>query len=974
MANTAETDMPYVRLGKSGLKVSKLILGCMGYGSPEWEPWVLGEAEGLEQIKAAYDLGINAFDTADVYSNGLSEVILGKAIKKFNLPREEIVVMTKVWGTVGRAGAPSMLFLASQEDLSKQRYTNQQGLSRKHIFDGVKKSLERLQLDYIDLLQCHRFDYNTPIEETMQALHDVVKEGYVRYIGMSSCYAWQCEDPLFPSSTSFGSLTYSSPVHLAVHKMQNYAREHGLTSFISMQNFYNAIYREEEREMVPLLQDLGVGMIPWSPLARGFLTRSIKVETERGKLDQTWSKLVNGDPDQDTFLVEINNRVSEIAKSKGVSMAQVAIAWALSKEFVTAPIIGTSSVEKLKDLVGGVHLKLTEEEISAIDKSYKARGISGKEKSPHHQNGVVHITTHRLFYIDLLNPQAYSLALNLSNVRHTEFYTGFLSSSSKVTLVLGPPGDSGGGDDDEPAPESTSPATSATTVTQPTTTSTSASGQQSSTRFFIEAWICPICSFSNPPSANEGRPKCQLCGVTRDPAAVPAARPAVPQPVLLAPTPIRPLSAMNVQDSPNSPVDAQPSATVNEGGSVACPACTFLNHVSMRLCEMCSTPLRAPRQQQSTATSSRAEAATGPTGDSARTSGGGSDPSTSTYGAVSRATTPAPGSEVIKISFRKGGDKVWYAVLKKTLLGKAWEGSPLDRQTQSATAGGSPSKSANVYSGIHGIMQAAESTARVENEALSVSLRDLEALMAKAKQMVQIAQTLNEKLTAQEEAQRALSPGPSSRATATTTVPEEATFIRSSMARLGLPSTAVTQDMVKDENQYIEGLAKELAGILTGSGRTSAGGGLMGEHNGIMGLDEVWCAWNRARGISLLPPSTLISVAPLLHLFTSPSIHQRTFKKSGVSVLHIPKYAHDAFSIRFLHMISETETGGGLGALSSVEVAREEGMSVGLAEEMIGAVEDDGEVLRDELVGYEPVRWYTASQFRTLLVAKNGMQ
>lgn len=599
----------------------------------------------------------------------------------------------------------------------------------------------------------------------------------------------------------------------------------------------------------------------------------------------------------------------------------------------------------------------------------------GKDKSPHHQNGVVHITTHRLFYIDLLNPQAHSLALNLSNVRQTEFYAGFLKSSPKVTLVLGPPGDSGGDDDDEAAPESTSPSTSAATTTQPTTTSTSASGQQSSTRFFIEAWICPICSFSNPPSANEGRPKCQLCGVTRNPAAVPAARPVVPQPVLLAPTPIRPLSATNVQqqDSPSS-VDAQPNATVNEDGSISCPACTFLNHPSMRLCEMCSTPLRVPHQQQSTGTSRRAGAAIGLTGDSARTSGGGSDPSTSTYGAVSRATTPAPGSEVIKISFRRGGEKVWYAALKKTLLGKAWEGSPLDRQTQSATAGGSPSKNANVYSGIHGIMQAAESTARVENEALSVSLRDLEALMAKAKQMVQIAQTLNEKLTAQEEAQRALSPGSSSGATATTTVPEEATFIRSSMARLGLPSTAVTQDMMKDENQYIEGLAKELAGILTGSGKAGAGGGLMGEHNGIMGLDEVWCAWNRARGISLLPPSTLISVVPLLYLFTSPSIQQRTFKKSGLSVLHIPKYAHEAFSIRFLHMISETETGGGLGALSSVEVAREEGMSVGLAEEMIGAVEDDGEVLRDEAGGYDTVRWYPASQFRTLLVAKNGTQ
>ncbi|KAG9048192.1 hypothetical protein FS837_000538 [Tulasnella sp. UAMH 9824] len=343
--------MTYTRLGKSGLKISRLILGCMSYGSPEWQPWVLGEAEGIEHIKAAYDLGINAFDTANAYSNGLSEEILGKAIKKYNLPREEIVVMTKVYGAVGRT-TPEGLFLASPEELSKQRYTNQHGLSRKHIFDSVKHSLERLQLDYIDLLQCHRFDYDTPIEETMQALHDVVKAGYVRYIGMSSCYAWQFQ------------------------KMQNYARQHGLTEFISMQNLHNAIYREEEREMVPMLQDSGVGMIPWSPLARGFLARNLKAETARGKLDG-WSSMINGDPAQEVFLSEINERISDIAERRNVSMAQVAVAWSLSKQFITAPIIGTTSTEKLKDLVGGIHIKLTEEEISAIDKPYRARAIVG---------------------------------------------------------------------------------------------------------------------------------------------------------------------------------------------------------------------------------------------------------------------------------------------------------------------------------------------------------------------------------------------------------------------------------------------------------------------------------------------------------------------------------------------------------------------------------------------------------------------
>ncbi|KAG8927826.1 hypothetical protein FRC01_006881 [Tulasnella sp. 417] len=343
--------MPYVRLGKSGLKVSRLILGCMSYGSPEWQAWVLNEEEGLKHIKAAYDMGINAFDTANVYSNGLSEVILGKAIKKYNLPRDEIVVMTKLWGTVGR-NASDGLFWSPTSELESKRYENQQGLSRKHIFDSIKHSLERLQLDYVDLLQCHRFDPNTPIEETMQALHDVVKAGHARYIGMSSCYAWQ------------------------FHKMQSYARQNGLTEFISMQNFHNATYREEEREMVPLLQDVGVGMIPWSPLARGFLTRSAKEESLRAQTDAFY-KPSNGDPNKESFLLDINERVSEIAKKRGISMAQVALAWSLSKPFVSAPIVGTTSLDKLKDLVEGVHVKLTEEETKSIDELYRPRAVAG---------------------------------------------------------------------------------------------------------------------------------------------------------------------------------------------------------------------------------------------------------------------------------------------------------------------------------------------------------------------------------------------------------------------------------------------------------------------------------------------------------------------------------------------------------------------------------------------------------------------
>ncbi|KAG8991516.1 hypothetical protein FRB94_012448 [Tulasnella sp. JGI-2019a] len=346
--------MPYSRLGKSGLKVSKLILGCMSYGSSSMGSWILDEAEGIEHIKLAYDLGINTFDTANVYSNGLSEVILGKAIKQHKLPRDEIVVMTKVRHPVNDKVHGQLLVRASIEERHKMRYANRYGLSRKHIFDSIKHSLERLQLDYVDVLQCHRFDYDTPIEETMQALHDVVKAGYARYIGMSSCWAWQ------------------------FHKMQNYARGNNLTEFISIQNFYNAVYREEEREMVPLIQDLGVGMIPWSPLAMGFLTRPINTaESIRGTEHKAFTNEYAGDPEKIPFIVKINERVDSIAKARGVSMAQVAVAWLLSKPFITAPIIGTTSVDKLKDLVAGVHVKLTEDEIKSIDEPYEPRTIVG---------------------------------------------------------------------------------------------------------------------------------------------------------------------------------------------------------------------------------------------------------------------------------------------------------------------------------------------------------------------------------------------------------------------------------------------------------------------------------------------------------------------------------------------------------------------------------------------------------------------
>ncbi|KAG8894888.1 hypothetical protein FRC01_012692, partial [Tulasnella sp. 417] len=290
----------------------------------------------LKHIKLAYDLGINTFDTSNVYSNGESERILGKAIKQFNFPRDEIVVMTKLFAPVGRG--EEQIASKPVQELESLRYTNQFGLSRKHIFESIKHSLERLQLGYVDVFQCHRFDHNTPIEETMEALHDIVKAGYARYIGMSSCYAWQ------------------------FHKMQNYARSRGLTEFISIQNLYNPVYREEEREMIPLLKDLGVGMTNWSPNAGGYLTRPYGSETERGGTDLATKRMAAA-----PFLETVNKRVQEIANARGVSMAQVVLAWNLSKDFISAPILGTSSLEKLTDSIGAIQLKLTDEEIKSIE-------------------------------------------------------------------------------------------------------------------------------------------------------------------------------------------------------------------------------------------------------------------------------------------------------------------------------------------------------------------------------------------------------------------------------------------------------------------------------------------------------------------------------------------------------------------------------------------------------------------------------
>ncbi|KAI8974176.1 Aldo/keto reductase [Trametes punicea] len=339
--------MQYVRLGKSGLKVSRLILGMASYGDPRFLPWVIGEDEALKHIKLAYERGIQTFDTANVYSSGVSEKILGNAIKKLNLPRDELVIMTKI-------GLP--MFPVDDPDALKKYKTpekfgiiNQHGLSRKHIFDAVKGSLGRLQVDYIDVLQCHRFDPNTPIEETMHALHDVVKAGWVRYVAMSSCWAYQ------------------------FHAMQNYAITHNLTPFISVQNHYNLLYREEEREMLPTLKVFGVGSTPWSSLAKGLLTRPYDTQPEsvRSKFDPGLQMYKN---EQTPLIV---GRVQEISKRRGVSMARISLAWLLSKEGVTAPIVGPSSLEKLEDLLGSLDVELTPDEIKYLEEPYAPMRVCG---------------------------------------------------------------------------------------------------------------------------------------------------------------------------------------------------------------------------------------------------------------------------------------------------------------------------------------------------------------------------------------------------------------------------------------------------------------------------------------------------------------------------------------------------------------------------------------------------------------------
>ena len=324
--------MDYVQLGTTGTRVSRICLGTMTYGTPQWRDWVLDEAASRPFIQKALDAGITFFDTADMYSVGASEQVVGQALKDF-AKRDDVVVATKVYNPMGSG-------------------PNDRGLSRKHIMSGIDASLKRLQMDYVDLYQIHRFDKATPIEETMEALHDVVKAGKARYIGASSMYAWQ-----------FASMQYA-------------AEKHGWTKFVTMQNHYNLVYREEEREMNPLCLSQGVGLIPWSPLARGFLagnrTREKGGETTRAKSDDFAHNMYYQDGD-----FAIVDRVGEIAGKHGVNSAQVALAWVMHQPGVSAPIIGVSKLPQLDDAIGALNMKLSAEELAYLQEPYQPHPILG---------------------------------------------------------------------------------------------------------------------------------------------------------------------------------------------------------------------------------------------------------------------------------------------------------------------------------------------------------------------------------------------------------------------------------------------------------------------------------------------------------------------------------------------------------------------------------------------------------------------
>ena len=325
--------MDYVNLGKTGLKVSRICLGTMTYGTSQWREWVLNEAESRPFIKRALELGINFFDTADMYSLGVSEEVVGRALHDF-ARRDEVVIATKVYNPMGSG-------------------PNDRGLSRKHIMQSIDASLRRLGTDYVDLYQTHRWDNETPIEETLEALHDVVKAGKALYIGASSMYAWQ----------------FSKALYLA--------DRYGWSRFVSMQNHYNLVYREEEREMIPLCRAESIGLIPWSPLARGFLAGNRKPDnggdsTTRAKTDSFAHSLYYQEAD-----FKVVDRVTALAEQRSVKPAQIATAWILAQPGITAPIIGASKPYQLEEAVAALDITLSAKELKSLEEPYQPHPVLG---------------------------------------------------------------------------------------------------------------------------------------------------------------------------------------------------------------------------------------------------------------------------------------------------------------------------------------------------------------------------------------------------------------------------------------------------------------------------------------------------------------------------------------------------------------------------------------------------------------------
>ena len=324
--------MEYIRLGQTSLKVSRLCMGMMTYGDPKWRPWVLPAADARPFVIRALELGINFFDTADMYSLGASEQVTGQLLREL-ARRDEVVIATKVFSPMGPG-------------------PNERGLSRAHILDSIDASLKRLGLDYVDLYQIHRYDPHTPIEETLQTLHEVVQAGKARYIGASSMYAWQFA------------------------RMLHVSQAHGWARFVSMQNHYNLVYREEEREMLPLCRAEGVGIIPWSPLARGFLagnrTRTEDTATMRAQTDDFAQSMYYRDND-----FAVVDQLKQVAAARGVAPAQIALAWVLAQPGVTAPIIGASRIEQLNELGAALSIKLSEDECRTLQAVYQPHPVLG---------------------------------------------------------------------------------------------------------------------------------------------------------------------------------------------------------------------------------------------------------------------------------------------------------------------------------------------------------------------------------------------------------------------------------------------------------------------------------------------------------------------------------------------------------------------------------------------------------------------